>query len=112
MTIKNFRHGRLYIESGDTVPLLKIVTFSGATFTFTETRNRNIVRDRGTIIEVTEGDDEPVEWSFSASYEDRTSFRTIRDGVWDGQSESIAGLVASALNANVATTYDYEQDSL
>jgi len=113
MTIKNFRHGRLYIESGDTpTALSKIVTFSGATFTFTEARERNLVRDRGEIKEVTVGDDQPVEWSFTAQYEDRTSFRTVRDGVWDGQAETIAGLVGGALNANVPTFYDYEQGSL
>lgn len=88
------------------------MTFSGATFTFTEGRERNLVRDRGEIKEVTVGDDQPIEWSFSASYEDRTSFRTVRDGVFDGVSDSITGLTAGALNLNVATTYDYEQNSL
>lgn len=113
MTIKNFRHGRLIIEDGSLpVPLQKIVTFSGATFTFTEGRTRNIVRDRGEIKEVTVGDQIPVSWSFTAQYEDRTSFRTIRDGVWDNQVDTILGLSDGVPNLSVPTTYDYEQNSL
>ena len=113
MTIKNFRHGRLYVESGDLpTPLSKVITFSGATFTFTEPRTRNLVRDRGEIKEVTVGDDLPIDWSFTAQYEDRTSLRTLRDGVWDSQAESLAGLTGGALNLNVALAYDYEQNSL
>ena len=113
MTIKNFRHGRLYLEDGSTpTALSKVVTFSGATFEFTETRNRNLVRDRGEIKEVTVGDDEPIQWSFTAQYEDRNSFRTVRDGVWDSTAETITGLTGGALNLNVATTYDFEQTSL
>jgi hypothetical protein len=113
MTIKNFRHGRLIIEDGSIpVPLQKIVTFSGATFTYTEGRTRTVVRDRGEIKEVTVGDQVPVSWSLSAQYEDRTSLRTLRDGVWDNQVDSLIGLVPAAPNLNVPTTYDYEQDSL
>ena len=88
------------------------MTFSGATFTYTESRERNLVRDRGEIKEVTVGDDQPIEWSFEAQYEDRTSFRTIRDGVWDAQAETVVGLTPAALNLNVSLTYDYEQNSL
>lgn len=113
MTIKNFRHGRLIIEDGSLpVPLQKIVTFSGASFTFSESRTRNIVRDRGEIKEVTVGDQIPVSWSLTAQYEDRTSFRTFVDGVWDNQSETVLGLVDGVPNANVPLTYDYEQNSL
>ncbi|KKK88859.1 hypothetical protein LCGC14_2738930 [marine sediment metagenome] len=113
MTIKNFRHGRLLIEDGSIpVPLQKVVTFSGASFTFTESRTRNIVRDRGQIKEVTVGDQIPVSWSLTAQYEDRTSFRTFVDGVWDNQLDSVLGLVAGVPNVNVPTTYDYEQNSL
>jgi len=113
MTIKNFRHGRLYVEDGSLpTPLQSIVTFSGASFSFTESRNRNIVRDRGEVVEVTVGDDEPIEWSFQAGYEDRTSFRTVRDGVYAAVGESVTGLTANALNLNVALLYDYEQGSL
>lgn len=113
MTIKNFRHGRLIVEDGSLpVPLQKIVTFSGATFTFTESRTRNVVRDRGEIKEVTIGDQIPVSWSFSAQYEDRTSFRTIRDGVWNDQVDTVMGLVPAVPNLNAPTTYDYEQNSL
>jgi len=113
MTIKNFRQGRLIIEDGSLpVPLQKIVTFSGATFTFTEARTRSIVRDRGQIKEITIGDQIPVQWSFSAQYEDRTSFRTLTDGVYDNQTDNIAGLTPAVPNLNVPTTYDYEQNSL
>lgn len=113
MTVINFRQGRLYVESGDTpTPLSKVMAFSGGTFEFTETRERNIVRDRGEVVEVTPGDSQPVEWSFQARYEDKTSFRTVRDGVWDATVDQITGLTAGALNSNVATTYDYEQNSL
>lgn len=113
MTIKNFRHGRLFIVDGSTpTPLTQVVTFSGASFTFTEGRNRNIVRDRGEVVEVTIGDDEPIEWSFQAGYEDRTSFRTVRDGVYPAVGDPITGLTANAANLNVPTTYDYEQGSL
>lgn len=113
MTIKNFRHGRLIVEDGSLpVPLQKVITFSGATFTFTEGRTRNIVRDRGEIKEVTVGDQVPVTWSLTAQYEDKTSFRTLRDGVWDNQLDTILGLVPGVPNTNVPTTYDYEQNSL
>jgi len=113
MTIKNFRQGRLIIEDGSLpVPLQKIVTFSGATFTFTEGRTRSIVRDRGEIKEVTVGDQIPVSWSFAAQYEDKTSFRTVRDGVFDNQVDTILGLTPAVPNLNVPTTYDYEQNSL
>lgn len=113
MTIKNFRHGRLIIEDGSLpVPLQKIMTFAGATFTFTEGRTRTPVRDRGEIKEVTVGDQIPIAWSFSAQYEDRTSFRTVRDGVWDNQVDTILGLSDGVPNLLVPTTYDYEQNSL
>ncbi len=116
MPIINFRHGRLYVEDGSATPtpgaLSKVITFSGGTFTFTEPRERNLVRDRGEIQEVTVGDDQPIDWSFTAQYEDRTSMRTIRDGVWDNTAETITGLTANALNLGVPTAYDYEQNSL
>ncbi len=113
MTIKNFRHGRLIIEDGSLpVPMQKIVTFSGASFTFTESRTRNIVRDRGEIREVTVGDQIPVSWSFSAQYEDRTSFRTLVDGVFNDQVDTVTGLVPAVPNLAAPTTYDYEQNSL
>ena len=117
MTVKNFRHGRLFIEDGSsastTPPFLqKVVTFSGATFTFTEGRERNLVRDRGEVKEVTVGDELPIEWSFEASFEDETSFRTMRDGVYADITDSITGLTPSALNLNVATEFSYEQNSL
>jgi hypothetical protein len=113
VTIKNFRHGRLIIEDGTLpVPLQKIVTFSGASFTFTEGRTRAIVRDRGQIKEVTVGDQIPVSWSFSAQYEDKTSFRALRDGVYDNQTDQILGLSPGVPNLSVPTTYDYEQNSL
>ena len=94
------------------MPLQKIVTFSGASFSFTESRTRNIVRDRGEIKEVTVGDQIPVSWSLTAQYEDRTSFRTFVDGVWDNQLDTVLGLVPGVPNSNVPPTYDYEQNSL
>lgn len=113
MTIKNFRQGRLYIEDGSTpAPLRRVITFAGANFTYTEGRTRNLARDRGEVKEVTIGDNVPVEWSFEYGFEDEELYRTIRDGVYANEPDSITGLVGGAANLNVPTTYDYEQGSL
>lgn len=113
MTIKNFRHGRLWVVDGSTpIPLAQIVNFSEDTFNWNEPRERNLVRNRGEIVENTVGDDQPIAWSFEAKYEDRSSLRLVRDGVFTGVTEQVTGLTAAALNLNVATTYDFEQGTL
>lgn len=89
-----------------------MIPFVGATFNYTEPRERNLVRDRGQTKEVTVGDDQPIDWTFTVQYEDRGIFRTIRDGVWANQAETVTGLTPAALNLNVDLDYDYEQNSL
>jgi len=111
MAIKNIRHGRIRVLSGDTVPLVKNVTFSLGNFSFTETYPTNEIRDRGKLVEITRGDDEPVEWTFGARYQDRSLLRVLRDKVWDAQAESFAGLTPSANNL-LTPAYAFEQDSV
>ena len=112
-TIKNLRHGRIRILSGDTVPLVKVAAWTEGDFTWSENHPTNIVRDRGSMdgAELTKGDDQPVEWSFSAKLVDETLMRTMRDKVWDGFAQSFTGLTPSANNL-LTPTYDFEQDSV
>ena len=111
MGIKNFRHGRITIKSGDSTPLVKIADFSNGNFSWTENFTTNEIRDRGQLLEVTKGDDEPMDWSFSAKFQDKKLLRTLRDKVWAGTTESFTGLSAGARN-QIATAYDFEQGSV
>lgn len=111
MSTKNFRHGRIKIKSGDTTPLVLYADFTEGDFSFDEAFPVNEVRSRGKLREVTRGDDQLVSWSFSAKFRDQTLLRTLRDKVWSAQAEAKTGLTASAVNANVATAYAFEQGS-
>ena len=111
MGIKNFRHGRITIKSGDATPLEKIADFSNGNFTWTSNYTTNEIRDRGSLMEITKGDDEPIDWSFSAKFQDKTLMRTLRDKVWAATTENLTGLTAASLNA-VVTAYDFEQGSV
>lgn len=111
MGIKNFRHGRIRVLSGDATPLIKVAIFSMGNFQFGEDFPTNEVRDRGELIEITKGDDEPVNWSFGAKFQDKTLLRTLRDKVWDAQTESFTGLTPSANNL-LTPAYDFEQNSV
>lgn len=111
MSIRNLRDGVIRVQSGDTPPLEKRCTFTAGDFAYTENFPTNIIRDRGRVRQITAGDEQPVEWSFSALLEDFTLQRTIRDKVWDGLAETILGLAAGGNNLNVALGYAYEQGS-
>jgi len=108
---KNFRHGRIKIKSGDTTPLEKVADFSEGDFTFGEQFPVNKVRSRGKLREVTRGDEEPVTWSFSAKFRDKTLLRTLRDKVWDAQAVTKTGLTGGAVNT-ITPDYPFEQGSV
>ena len=110
--VKNIRHGRIRIQSGDTPALEKIADFTNGDFTYTENLPTNIIRSRGKIREITAGDEQPVDWSFSATFIDQLLQRTLLDKIFDGFAETIAGLTGGADNLNVAMGYAYEQNSL
>jgi hypothetical protein len=109
--VKNIRQGRIRIQSGDPVPLELITEFTQGDFSFTENFPTNIIRDRGRIREINAGDEQPVDWSFSATFIREFMHRTLRDKVWSGFAETILGLTPAAVNLNVATGYPYEQGS-
>jgi len=110
--VKNIRQGRIRIQSGDSTPLELITEFTQGDFSFTENFPTNIIRDRGRIREINAGDEQPVDWSFSATFIREFLHRVIRDKVFTGFTETVTGLVAAAINLNVALGYPYEQDSL
>lgn len=110
MSIKNLRHGVIRIQSGDTPPLEKRAVFTAGDLAFSENFPTNVIRDRGRTREITAGDEQPVEWSFSAFIEDATLHRTIRDKIWDAFAETVVGLTPSANNLNVPLSYAYEQN--
>lgn len=111
--VKTIRHGRIRIKSGDSVPLEKVVPFVDGGLSYTENFPTNEIRDRQELTdELTAGEEQPVEWSFTAQFVDKTVMRTIRDKVWDGIAETIAGLTGGAVNLNAPLTYAYEQGSL
>ncbi|KKN85930.1 hypothetical protein LCGC14_0273420 [marine sediment metagenome] len=109
--VKNIRQGRIRIQSGDPIPLEKITEFTQGDFTFTENFPTNIIRDRGRIREINAGDEQPVDWSFSATFIREFLHRTLRDKIFDGLAETIGGLIPAAVNTNVLLTYAYEQNS-
>ncbi|MDX1450525.1 MAG: hypothetical protein R3246_15865 [Acidimicrobiia bacterium] len=112
MGVRNIRHGRLRIRSGDPTPLELVADFDNGDFNFTENFPTNIVRSRGRIRAITAGDEQPLEWGFSVSLIDFEVFRTLRDKVWAGLAETITGLTTPGVNLNVPLSYDYEQNSL
>lgn len=107
--VKNIRQGRIRIQSGDPTPLELITEFTQGDFSFTENFPTNIIRDRGRIREINAGDEQPVDWSFSATFIREFLHRAIRDKVFIGFAETIIGLTGGAINLNVATSYPYEQ---
>lgn len=109
--VKNIRQGRIRIKSGDPTPLELITEFTAGDFTFTENFPTNIIRDRGRIREINAGDEQPVDWSFSAFFIREFLHQALRDKVFIGYAETIGGLTPSALNSNVALSYPYQQDS-
>jgi hypothetical protein len=113
-TTKSKRHGSIKVLSGDTTPLEKTLTFTEGDFEFTINRNITDLLDRGTLTEFRKGDDTPVEWSFSGKFRDRSLMQVFDEFVFDGTTETIAGLTAAALNSNVPTTkgLGYKQGTL
>lgn len=114
-SFKSKRHGRISVQSGDTpTPLELDVTFTEGDFSWTLTRNINQILDRGILVAFTKGDDTAVEWSFTAKFLNRLLYETMQEFVWAGQTETIAGLTANALNNNVPTTIGigYKQGTL
>lgn len=109
--VKNMRHGRIRIRSGDTTPLELVTDFTDGNFKTDEAFPTNVVRSRGAVREVTRGDEQVVGWSFSASFRDKTTLRTLRDKVWAATTEAKTGLTAAALNTGVAAAYPFEQGS-
>lgn len=114
MAFLSKRQGRIKIQSGDSTPLSLTVAFTEGDFSWTITRNINQVLDRGDLVALTKGDDSAVEWSFTAKFVNRLLYETMEEFVWAGQTESITGLTASALNSNVPTTLGlgYKQGTL
>ena len=108
---KNMRHGRIRIVSGDTTPLEKVADFTDGNTSWEEAHAVNVVRSRGRIREVTRGDEQPVKWSFTATFRDKTLLRTLRDKVFDGQSKTQGGLTAGADNT-ITPAYAFEQNSV
>lgn len=114
-TTRSKRHGILRACSGDTPTALeKVLDFTEGDFEFTTTKNITNILDRGILKEFRRGDDEPVTFSFSAKFRDRTIHEVLDKFVWDGQTELITGLTDGANNVGVATTLGegYEQGTL
>lgn len=108
---KNFRHGRLRVVSGDSVPLVYIVDLDVGDMKWDEGTPANIVKSRGRQREVTRGDEQPIAWGFSAMFVDKRLYRVIRDKVWPDQTQTVT-VTANSLNADEPVTYPYEQGSL
>jgi len=111
MSTKNFRHGKIRIQSGDVVPLEKNAEFTEGDFSWSFSKDIKQILDRGKLKELRKGDEQAVEWSFSAKFVDKTLYRTLDQAIFDGHTETITGLVGGALNDPVSTTYPYEQNS-
>ena len=55
-SLKNLRHGRIRLLSGDTpTPLTKFTVFTSGDFSYTENTPVNVVRDRGKVREAEYG---------------------------------------------------------
>lgn len=112
MPSKTMQHGRLKVYSGDGTPLVKTVDFDMGDFSFERSQPIEQIKVRGRLRELRRGEDEPVTFSFSAIFQDKTLRRCLDQFVWDGQSELLTGLSGGAVNNNVAVAYPYEQNSL
>jgi len=112
MPTKNLRHGRIRLFSGDTpVRLEKTAAFTEGDFSFTRNKTTIQVKDRGKLSHLRRGDQEPVSFSFSAKFVDKTLRRTLESHIWDGITDTLEGLTPQAANTP-ELTYAYEQDSL
>ncbi len=112
-TVKNIRHGRVRIQSGDTpTPLERVFDFTNGDLTFSEPKIVSIFRSRGSIRAVTRGDDQVATWSFSAAFRDRLDYRVMREMVFPAFAETLTGLTASVNNPNEALSFAYEQNSM
>lgn len=112
-TVKNFRNGRVRIQSGDTpTPLERVFDFTVGDLTFSEPKVVNLFRSRGTIRAVTRGDEQVATWSFSAAFRDRLDYRVMRELIFPAFAETLTGLTPSANNPNEPVTFAYEQNSM
>ena len=108
---KNLRHGRLLVKSGDTPPLSLLVAFAEGDFEWTRTRNVIQGKDRHKLDHLRKGEDEPVEFSFTAKFVDKQLFYALDKSVWIAQTQNVTGITpqtASQLNVDKP----YEQGSL
>lgn len=113
MPTKNLRHGRLRVQSGDTpTALTKTLAFTDGDFTWTRTKNVNPILDRGRLSHLRQGDQQGVEWSFTAKFVDRTLHQLLDEYVFDTETELIGSLTGGALNSDIATAFAFRQGSL
>lgn len=111
-TTKNFRHGRIRVVSGDTTPLEYQVDLDMGDLAFERQKPVNIVESRGEPREATRGTAPGIPWSFSAKFVDKRLIRVMEAMVFPGKAQTFGSLTANALNANLATTYPFEQGSI
>ena len=112
MPTRNLRQGRVRIVSGDLpVRLETTAAFTEGDLTWTRTKNVIQVKDRGGLSHLRRGDEEPVTFSFSAKFTDKTLRELLLDFVWRGQTQLLIGLTAQAVNTPTVS-YAYEQGTL
>lgn len=110
--VKNFRDGKLLLLSGDTPdPLCKEAELTDGDFNWEKARNLNVLRNRGLNVDVTEGDDPVITFSFSFLYTDKTLFETLDQKIWEAIADAFVGLAAGA-NQTIATTFEYVSGTL
>lgn len=112
MSTKNLRHGRLRVQDGSGSALTKTLAFTDGDFSFNKTKNINAILDRGKLSHPAQGDQQPIDWSFTAKFVDRTIAQLFDEFVFDAQSEELTGLTGGAVNNDVATAYSFRQGSL
>lgn len=110
--VKNFRHGRIRIVSGDDTPLEFQVDMDVGDLAFERQKPSNVVDSRGETREVTRGSGQPVPWSFSTKFMNKELIRCLEAFIFPGQVQTFGSLTALANNPNLATTYPFEQGSI
>ena len=113
MGTKNLRHGQIRVEDGTPVtPLARTLAFTDGDFSFSKTKNINIILDRGKLSHPMQGDQQPIDWSLTAKFVNRTIAQLFDEMIFDTFAELITGLTPAASNPNTPTTHAFRQGSL
>ena len=73
MRVRNYRDGILVIEDGTETPNTITISHEQGNLSWTETLNKVIVRDRGTLDSRRRGDDEPTKLTFTLNHVELSS---------------------------------------